>query len=366
MDIRTRLALALVSVALLSMLLLGTFAYQVASDMFQDITERQLDALAETKQQDLEQVIASWQNQVRLIRSRTQLRIQLNDLQASNNETSLPEIKRILEDAQESTANVQRITIFDRSGKEVASAGSATRGAVASGSSDLLGITYSGFYIGTDDQPKVVFSSAMELNDDQIGSIEIIFNVVNVEELASNYRGLGKSGETLIVGYDQTGALVLLHALRHSDDQPKWQPPPDFIQTAIAGTARTYTENAVDYRGKSVWAATRYVENVNWGLVVKVDADEETQRARDFREDMIDLALALGAFAVVGGTMLGFYLARPIRDLAHTVDRIKHGETSLRLDEQSDDEVGLLAAALNDFLDQLDANKVPPDNDGNA
>lgn len=366
MDIRTRLALALVSVALLSMFLLGTFAYQVASDMFQDITERQLDALAETKQQDLEQVIASWQNQVRLIRSRTQLRIQLNKLQSSDNDTSLPEIQRILEDAQESTANVQRISLFDRSGKEIASAGSAIRGAVASASEDLHGVSYSGFYIGTDNRPKVVFSSAMELNDDQIGSIEIIFDVVNVEEVASNYRGLGDSGETLIIGHDQTGALILLHSLRHADDKPEWQPPPDFIQSAIAGTARTYTENAVDYRGEYVWAATRFIENVNWGLVVKVDADEETQRARDFREDIVDLALALGAFAVVGGTMLGFYLARPIRDLAHTVDRIKQGETSLRLDERSDDEVGLLAAALNDFLDQLDANKAPPDDDDNA
>lgn len=354
MDIRTRLTLALVSVALLSMFLLGTFAYNVASTMLQDISERQLDALAESKKQDLEQVIAGWRNHVRLIRSRTQLRIQLNELQHSNQPDTLEQIRRILADAQESTAYVQRITLFDKRGTEIAAAGSATRAATPSTNPDPDEVDYAGFYIGEDGRPKVVFNSGLRLDEDGIGSVEVIIDVTNVEAIARNYRGLGETGETLIVGHDRTGTLVLLHTLRHMERRLEWKHPPDYIQAAISGDARTFTEDVVDYRDREVWAATRFVPPVDWGLVVKVDADEETARARELREDMIDLGLALGAFAVVGGTMLGFYLARPIRDLAHAVERIKLGESSLRLDDSREDEVGLLAEALNELLDEHD------------
>lgn len=359
MDIRTRLTLALVSVALLSMFLLGTFAYNVASAMLQDISERQLDALAESKKQDLEQVIDGWRNHVRLIRSRTQLRIQLNELQSSNAPETLDQIRRILTDAQESTEYVQRITLFDRRGTEIAAAGSAAQNAMPSSNPDPDEVDYAGFYIGEDGRPRVVFNSGLRLNEDSIGSMEVVIDVTNVELIARNFRGLGETGETLIVGEDRTGALVLLHTLRHMERHPDWEDPPQYIEAAISGDARTFTEDVVDYRNREVWAATRYLPPVDWGLVVKVDADEETARARELREDMIDLGLALGAFAVVGGTMLGFYLARPIRDLAHAVERIKLGERSLRLDDSSEDEVGLLAEALNELLDKLDTTGRP-------
>lgn len=364
MDIRTRLTLALVSVALLSMFLLGTFAYNVASTLLQDISERQLDALAESKKQDLEQVIAGWQNHVRLIRSRTQLRIQLNELQNSDRPETLDQIRRILGDAQESTDYVQRITLFDRRGTEIAVAGSADRSPAPSRNPDPDSVDYAGFYLGADGRPKVVFNSGLRLDEDSIGSIEVVIDVTNVEALARNYRGLGETGETLIVGQDEAGTLVLLHALRHMERRPDWKIPPPYIRAAIDGDARTFTEDVVDYRDREVWAATRYVPPVDWGLVVKVDAAEETARARDLREDMIDLGLALGAFAVVGGTMLGFYLARPIRDLARAVERIKRGERSLRLDDSAEDEVGLLAGALNELLDQLDTAGRPSGGDG--
>ena len=49
MDIRTKLVLALVLVALSSMALLGAFAYQTTAQMLQQISVRQLNALAESR-----------------------------------------------------------------------------------------------------------------------------------------------------------------------------------------------------------------------------------------------------------------------------------------------------------------------------
>ena len=68
MDIRTKLALALVSVSLLSMLFVGSFAYQTAAERLRQVSERQLDALAESKRSDLNKVLEGWRDRVELVR----------------------------------------------------------------------------------------------------------------------------------------------------------------------------------------------------------------------------------------------------------------------------------------------------------
>ncbi|MDH3748281.1 MAG: HAMP domain-containing protein [Gammaproteobacteria bacterium] len=357
MDIRTKLALALVSVSLLSMFLLGAFAYQVSSDLLQEISERQLDALAEAKKQDLEQIVESWRTHVRLIRSRTQLRIRLQEYQQSEEQNVLVEMRRIAEDAQKSTEHVQRITLFDRNGNEVISAGNAPRSPVATVTAEETDIWYSGFYLGDDGQPRIVFNSTLSLDAEVIGSIEVIIGVTTLQNLAGNYRGLGETGETMIFGQNPDGSAVLLHTLRHAGQLVSWDDPPEYVRAAVAGQDQVFTEDIQDYRGKRVWAATRYLSNVDWGLVVKVDAEEEGGRALGLREDLIDLGLALGAFAVAGGTLLGIFLARPIRELEQVVRRVQQGESSLRANARLDDEIGLLAEALNEYLDDVNKKK---------
>ena len=47
MDIRTKLILALVSVSVASMTVLGVFAYQTSATLFKEVSVRQLEALAQ-------------------------------------------------------------------------------------------------------------------------------------------------------------------------------------------------------------------------------------------------------------------------------------------------------------------------------
>ena len=51
--------------SLVSMALLGTFAYFTSANLLQEISLRQLDALAESKKRDLTKVYESWEDKVK-------------------------------------------------------------------------------------------------------------------------------------------------------------------------------------------------------------------------------------------------------------------------------------------------------------
>ena len=73
MDIRTKLALVLVFVSLISMGLIALFAYQTSAQLLQEVSIRQLDALAESKSMDLTKVHQGWRDKTRLIRNGTEI-----------------------------------------------------------------------------------------------------------------------------------------------------------------------------------------------------------------------------------------------------------------------------------------------------
>jgi hypothetical protein len=62
LDIRTKLALALVFASLISMGLIGLFAYQTSAQLLQEVSIRQIDALAESKAMDLTKVHQGWRD----------------------------------------------------------------------------------------------------------------------------------------------------------------------------------------------------------------------------------------------------------------------------------------------------------------
>lgn len=354
MDIRTKLALALVFVALASMVVLGVFAYRTAAVMLRHVSARQLDALAESKSRDLANVIEGWQDRVRLIGSRTQLRLSLAEF-AEGDQEALQTIQRILEDAERASPEVDRIEIFDLQGRLIGSAGSAEQAAEAAVLDADPDADVPRIYYQSDGAPKVVIGSELMLDGSFVGRMEVVLDAADIASVASNFTGLGRTGEVLVLARSGSGSPRLLHARRHADQSADSALTEPYVASALEGRQAVFTDGVIDDRGEEVWAATRRVPQVGWGLVVKVDADEELGPVASLRSDLIDLGLALGAFAIAGGTLLGFALGRPIRDLANLVVRLRDGETGLRAKVQGDDEVALLSEALNEWMDDLDA-----------
>jgi len=364
-DIRTKLVFALVSVALVSMLSLGLIMYPNVEGELRVQTLRQLEGLAEFKRDQVEGIISGWHDRVGLVASRTNLRESLAVYNGTGRPEALTRIHRTLDDALSGSALFEQLGVHGADGELVASVRtdgdpSASGPAIAIPTPALEGTQYGGVTFRDGGVAVVSFTTTLLVDGARVGFLNAVLSVDEIVALSSNYEGLGETGETMVVGDYSEGTLRVLHPVRY--------PPQDSLglenrltidpsapgARALRGEESSFTEGLTDYRGESVWAATRFVPETGWGVVVKVGAAEQGRPIADFRRDMIRLAVTLSAFAILFGTILGFRFAHPIHLLAETANRIRSGELGARSNLVREDEVGLLARNFDEMADEME------------
>lgn len=363
MDIRTKLALVLVFVSLISMGLIGLFAYQTSAQLLQEVSIRQLDALVESKAMDLTKVHQGWRDKTRLIRSGAELQDGFASYVSNHDDAAHQKLSTILEHIALDVAGVERVTVVNAAGKEICKVGRAQVFAEIELPEDPRAIIYQGAHLSDQKGLLVVFTAPLVVDNVVIGGLEVVFDANDLDQVASNYTGLGETGEVIVVTRAANNKVLVLNHLRHGGEMvgPGEIPAGQMsnpVTRVLAGESGVFVDGAIDYRGENVLAATRFLADLDWGLVVKIDASEERERATFLRDTMFDIALALSAFAIIGGTLLGFYLARPIHDLALLVERIRHGERDLRAAVEGDDEIAYLGESLNALIDYMQENQV--------
>jgi len=362
-DIRTKLVFALVAVTLGSMLAFGAFMYRTADHMISAGTTEQLDGLAESSADALASIVGGWQERVLLIASRTQLRISLRDYRESGNPEELARIERILADATASVPSVAALAVYDDRRRPIAQVGlpaesidTALSPRFSPGATgDVL---FLGQHVTDEGYPRVGYTTPLMLDGERVGYLLVVLNGLRILDLTDDYTGLGETGELMIVARDPSGARTL-HTVRHGTDGEEpvnglvLAGPDDPALLALDEVEDVWTDGVVDYRGERVWAATRYLPETGWGLVVKFDNREKRAAIYEFREEMVALALSLAGIGILVAVILGFRFASPIHDLAEAANRIREGDLDARAAVKREDEIGLLARTFNHMAEEL-------------
>ena len=364
MDLRTKLVFALVFVSLSSMLLLATLSYGPARDLWRDSALESLEALAESKKNQIEGVVDSWEDRVRLIRSRTEL----ETFDRAHLDVVRPELTRILADAGASLPGfgIREISLYDSHAHAIAT----TRRGGLEGLAELdplevptpsSEVKLLGLLSGSIDIPEVRFATPIRFDSIQVGTLVVRMSAQEMVDVADDHAGLGRTGEVIIATLDGSGGVSFLNTPRLREGSAPTVTMADSndpVVKALLGADGTFYENVFDYRNEPVWAATRAMPELGIALVVKFDRTEREQPLSELRVTIRKYAFALASFSILIGILMGLRFAAPIQQLVDVVERIEAGDYHARAPVRSEDEIGRLGEAFNRMTDRLlDSNR---------
>ncbi|MBI3479323.1 MAG: PAS domain S-box protein [Nitrosomonadales bacterium] len=174
--------------------------------------------------------------------------------------------------------------------------------------------------------------------------------------VARDATGLGQSGEAVFAQRDGDGVLHTT-PLKYKDDAALKFRVQHHVNGENAMFRAVSGESGVgmrqDYRGKQTVAAWRYLPELGWGMVVKMDADEVL--APIGRQRMLTLEALLGLLLLAGlaAYFFGRQISEPLKSLAQTVGEMAMGNLNRRANESAPGELGLFAQAFNRMAENL-------------
>ncbi|BCT68187.1 PAS domain S-box protein [Nitrosospira sp. NRS527] len=182
-----------------------------------------------------------------------------------------------------------------------------------------------------------------------------------VFDVVTDNVGLGASGETVVTRLLDDHTALVMAPLKHEPNAalefkiPIHNPP---FSTAVHNGL--YGERGgglkMDYRGKEVVAAWRYLPRMNWSIEVKMDADEvfaSVTRVRAFSLLILGLTLLV---ALLGAVLFSRRVVTTLKKLSHSAQHIAAGNLQQRVPVKGWNEIGKLAGTFNTMIERLNVS----------
>jgi len=361
MKIAERLTLVLLIMSLVMLSVTGVVSYTIAKRALTRQVLDQLQSIATIQKSRLLAIVERRLDMLALISNRTQLRLNFESYIRDPKIGLQDVMNRMLQDSRESIRGIRKISMLTLDGKVAASTDPAEIGREFADQACFLrgqaNNSVNDPHLDDDGNLALHVSGPLRLNDTLLGVIVIDDDAQDIVSLATDYTGLGKTGETLLgrLGADGNGVFLTplrfdKHAaLRRRVSKEDLESP---AMQALLKHQGLFLE-AVDYRGKPVLAATRYIEETGWGLAVKIDASEAFEPVTRLRTVLMLVFLIALALAIYVSVHLARSITRPIAKLTEAAARIAKGDLEARVKPTSKDEIGSLGQAFDQMAQAL-------------
>jgi len=361
MRIRGKLIAYLLSVALMALVVFGSLVYSIAKQELTDSIFNHLDGVAAIQQRSIEGIIEQNHERLALVASRTQLRLSLEGFINAPDVAHQEKMNRILRDAHASISDFRKLFIQTLDGRIVASTEASLIGKLDPDAESFtrgLGGSHVDLFDRNEQGEMVVYLAApLYLDSRLLGVLVIESSVDNITDSTTDYHGLGETGETLLVRRQSGGDVVFITPARFdkqaaltrtvSRDEPRSP-----FTMALLEKEQLITD-AIDYNGQVVTAVTRYIDNVDMGLVVLIRNTEAFAHIYKLRTYFLMIAGLLSLVIVAASLSLARSITQPIARLTKAATRISGGNLMERADVRTRDEIGVLARAFNRMTEEL-------------
>jgi PAS domain S-box-containing protein len=202
----------------------------------------------------------------------------------------------------------------------------------------------------------VVTAPVLDNNGSYIGAIVFEDDVVPIYKLIQETGSLGSTGEILIC--KKTGNQVFyLNPFRHEQDSVfrKIISIGDkngfAAQEAVQG--REGSGKFLDYRGVQVIGAWRYIPELEWGIVAKMDVQEAFAEITKLRHLVLIILVIMFLLAGITAISIAESIACPIQLLTKGAAIIGSGNLDHKVGTGSKDEIGQLSKEFDKMAEDL-------------
>ncbi len=200
----------------------------------------------------------------------------------------------------------------------------------------------------TQNQQQYLFAASRVQNG--VGFIISKVNLGPVFSALNDTTGLGATGE-IILAAGQAKNVKYLNPLRNQAESKEANFASESIREVIGHKAGIGTDK--DYRYKSILAAWQPVPVVNWGLVVKMDADEVYGAVNRMRSQLLFIGLIILGASVAIGFIFSKLLINPLLSLKANMDLLGQGILPENIENNSNDEIGEMTDTVNHLVEGL-------------
>lgn len=365
-SIRKKITILLVFMAFLAFVSAGGIALFNFKVNLDESFYHRLSLAAQGQGQRIKAFIENNKERLKLVASRTQMRISLKNHITQPDPKHVDKMIRILNDAKSSIPYFKTISITDLTGNIVASTDPDKLGTTIINnklqSIPTTDVNHSllQYRISINDDQRLLLHlySDLILNEETIGRIHVKIDGNQLTQITQDYTGLGASGETLLAERLPNGDARFLVPLRFDPDAAlKRTIPANRYDVPIIRALNRDTgfhSGVVDYRDIPVLAMASYLPEVGWGLLTKINEAEAYQPYTIMKTTMIQLCVGFIILALLASYFLSRSVSRPIEYLTKVAERIKNGERDARAEVISNDlEIKLLASTFNNLTQEM-------------
>lgn len=365
MSLKYKFLILFIFVAVVPLILAAFLIFKQSESIIILNSVNNLNAVADLEEKRINEALDRYLSEISLISSRTQFRILLKDYLDDKDEnlSGLSRVKKILSDAKDSIDSIGIISVIDLDGNLIVSTDENIESDYRLNTEFLelakKSNSLSEIFKDSNNILKVRLVGPVVLDNEKIAILDVIADSDQILNITEDRSGLGETGEVLLAKKNDADDALFLTPLRfdagaaleRAVSKEALNIP---VTRSVAGEETLLThENVTDYRGKPVIAATRYIDALDWGVVVKRDKSEILKPI----QNLTYIFLIITFLAIILASSSAFFFIRrtmdPLKYLRLFAQNIQSGNFSMRTEVTSKDELGFLADTMNEMASKI-------------
>jgi len=335
-------------------------AYRRSREALTQAVYDRLSVAASLKEYQVNEWIDNQRRDVLLLAQSPDLQAQAVDLLKQESPTSEDAYKRLTKyfsDVTQVKPNMQEISILNNGGIVIFSTNPANKGryqplgnTTTLFTRDQANVSPTFYTSSVTGKPVITFATPIvDAENKRLAVVAVNLNLDDVDKIIRERTGLGKTGETYLVGSLEKDETAFVAGNKFGQKAYAEGVRSQGIDAATNGKngAGLY----LNYDKEPVIGTYRPLGNL--ALLAEIGQSEAFLPANNLARDILLIGLSTAGTLLVAVYLLARKITQPILAIAYTAMQVAKGDLTLTAPVITDDEIGILARAFNQMTGQL-------------